>query len=74
MTDEQLAASGVGADMIRFSVGLEEIDDICWDLNRALTRAVGAGSQVMGDGDERNARSISRDPNETKQANGGRHP
>ncbi|MGH2532087.1 MAG: O-acetylhomoserine aminocarboxypropyltransferase/cysteine synthase family protein [Thermomicrobiales bacterium] len=41
MTDEQLVAAGVGPDMVRISVGLEDVDDICWDLNRALTRAAG---------------------------------
>ncbi len=36
MTDEQLTAAGVGADMIRLSVGLEDLDDILWDLDQAL--------------------------------------
>jgi O-acetylhomoserine (thiol)-lyase len=39
MTDEQLIAAGVGSDLIRLSVGLEDVDDICWDLNRALIAA-----------------------------------
>ncbi|MCC6792102.1 MAG: O-acetylhomoserine aminocarboxypropyltransferase/cysteine synthase, partial [Thermomicrobiales bacterium] len=39
MTEEQLIESGVGADLIRLSVGLEDVDDICWDLDRALKRA-----------------------------------
>ncbi|CAN5683780.1 homocysteine synthase [soil metagenome] len=43
MTDEQLIAAGVGSDLIRLSVGLEDVDDICWDLNRALTTARGVG-------------------------------
>ncbi len=34
--DEQLAA-GVGSDFIRLSIGLEHIDDICIDLNNALS-------------------------------------
>jgi len=34
-TDER-AAMGVGDDMIRISVGIEDIDDILWDLGRAL--------------------------------------
>ncbi len=37
MTDEQLATAGVGADMVRLSVGLEDLDDILWDLDQALT-------------------------------------
>ena len=35
--DEQaLAASGVTEDMIRISVGIETVDDILWDIERAL--------------------------------------
>lgn len=36
LTDEQLAAAGIEAGMIRFSVGLENIDDIIEDLDNAL--------------------------------------
>ncbi|MEZ5228169.1 MAG: O-acetylhomoserine aminocarboxypropyltransferase/cysteine synthase family protein [Acidimicrobiales bacterium] len=36
MTEEQLTAAGVGPDMIRLSVGLEDLDDILWDLDQAL--------------------------------------
>jgi O-acetylhomoserine (thiol)-lyase len=39
MTDEQLTQAGVGADMVRLSVGLEDLDDILWDLDQALTAA-----------------------------------
>ena len=31
-----LAAGGVTEDLIRVSVGLEDIDDIVWDIERAL--------------------------------------
>jgi O-acetylhomoserine (thiol)-lyase len=34
-TDEQ-AAMGIGEDMIRISVGIEDIGDILWDLGQAL--------------------------------------
>lgn len=34
---EARAASGVGDDLVRISVGIETIDDILWDLDRALT-------------------------------------
>ncbi len=33
---EQQAAAGVTGDMIRLSVGLEDVDDLIWDLNQAL--------------------------------------
>ncbi len=38
---QQLAA-GVPPDMVRISVGLEHIDDILWDIDQALDRAVQA--------------------------------
>ncbi len=36
LDEEALAASGVTQDMIRISVGIETIDDILWDIKRAL--------------------------------------
>lgn len=36
MTDEQLAEAGVDADLIRLSVGIENVDDIIEDLKQAL--------------------------------------
>jgi len=36
LTDEQLVAAGIESGMVRFSVGLENIDDIMEDLKRAL--------------------------------------
>jgi O-acetylhomoserine (thiol)-lyase len=46
LTDEQQAASGVTPDLVRISVGLEDVDDICWDLDRALRRATEEGRRV----------------------------
>ena len=34
--EEELAAGGVSPEMIRLSVGLEDIEDILWDLDQAL--------------------------------------
>jgi O-acetylhomoserine (thiol)-lyase len=34
--EHERAAAGVGDDMIRISVGIETLDDILWDLDRAL--------------------------------------
>ncbi|MBM3715215.1 O-acetylhomoserine aminocarboxypropyltransferase/cysteine synthase family protein [Microbacterium sp. LMI1-1-1.1] len=42
LTPEQLTAAGVPADLIRISVGLEDPEDILWDLDQALTAATGA--------------------------------
>lgn len=38
LTDEQLAAAGIGPDLVRLSVGIEHPDDIIADLDQALTR------------------------------------
>lgn len=42
LTADQLVAAGVPADLIRISVGLEDPEDILWDLDQALTSATGA--------------------------------
>jgi O-acetylhomoserine (thiol)-lyase len=34
--EEERTAMGVGNDMIRISVGIEDVDDILWDLEQAL--------------------------------------
>ena len=38
MTDEQLAAAGVGADLIRLSCGLEDASDLIADLAQAIEK------------------------------------
>lgn len=40
LTDEQLVAAGIDGGMVRFSVGLENIDDIIEDLDAALKAAM----------------------------------
>ena len=37
---EQLETGGVSPDLIRISVGLEDVEDVLWDLDQALTQAV----------------------------------
>ncbi len=39
LSTEALETAGVGTDMIRLSIGLEDLDDILWDLDEALTAA-----------------------------------
>ena len=39
LSDAEMQASGVRPEMIRVSVGLEDADDLIWDLDRALRRA-----------------------------------
>ena len=43
LSDEQLTASGVAADTVRISVGLEDLDDILYDLDQGLRAATGRG-------------------------------
>lgn len=43
LSAEQLEAGGVKPELVRISVGLEDLDDILWDLDQALTAAVKEG-------------------------------
>ncbi len=36
LSPEDQVAAGVSPDFVRLSIGLEDIDDILWDLNQAL--------------------------------------
>ncbi len=36
LSDEEQTAAGVSPDFIRLSIGLEDIEDILWDLDQAL--------------------------------------
>jgi O-acetylhomoserine (thiol)-lyase len=39
LSDEALQAAGVPPDLIRISVGIEDVEDILWDIDRALGSA-----------------------------------
>jgi O-acetylhomoserine (thiol)-lyase len=39
LSDEALETAGVRPDLIRVSVGIEDLDDIIWDFERALDMA-----------------------------------
>ncbi|PVZ68316.1 bifunctional O-acetylhomoserine aminocarboxypropyltransferase/cysteine synthase [Pelagibaculum spongiae] len=39
LNEEELKAAGVGADMVRLSIGIEHIDDIIADIDQALAAA-----------------------------------
>ena len=39
LNEEELISAGVSPDFIRLSVGIEEVDDIIWDLEQALHAA-----------------------------------
>ena len=36
LTEEELASCGVGPEMIRLSVGIENVEDLIWDLDQAF--------------------------------------
>jgi O-acetylhomoserine (thiol)-lyase len=40
LSEQELESAGVGADMVRLSVGIEDADDILWDIDQALRKAV----------------------------------
>src|SRR4051812_37273024 len=44
LNEEELARAGVRPDMIRLSVGIEDSEDILWDIDQALRKAVGRRS------------------------------
>ena len=41
LSEEEQIKAGVTPDMIRLSIGIEDIDDILWDLDQALAKARG---------------------------------
>jgi O-acetylhomoserine (thiol)-lyase len=40
LSEDQLREGGVRPDLVRLSVGIEDVEDILWDLDQALTAAV----------------------------------
>jgi len=39
LSDEEKQACGISDDLVRLSVGIEEVEDIIWDLDQALSLA-----------------------------------
>jgi len=37
--DDELRNAGIGPELIRVSIGIEDVDDILWDLDQALSRS-----------------------------------
>jgi O-acetylhomoserine (thiol)-lyase len=46
LSDDELTTSGVSADMVRLSVGLEDPADLIWDLENALRAAAKVADRV----------------------------
>ena len=40
LSEDEQRAAGVSPEMIRLSIGLESIDDILWDIDQALEKAI----------------------------------
>jgi len=38
LTEEEQFSAGVSPDFVRLSIGLEDVEDILWDLDQALSR------------------------------------
>ncbi|MDQ3810934.1 MAG: PLP-dependent transferase, partial [Chloroflexota bacterium] len=49
LSDQELVAAGISAGTIRLSVGLENVEDLVWDLDRALGAATGARSNGLAE-------------------------
>ena len=58
LSDDALEAAGVGADLVRVSVGIEDLDDIIWDFDRALTAAAKTRMTVDEQSDQARARAV----------------
>lgn len=48
LSPTDLVAVGIRPEMIRLSIGLEHVDDLCADLDQALTAATGAPARGRG--------------------------
>lgn len=48
LSAEEQAAAGVSDDYVRLAIGIEDIDDILWDLDQALKVAQGVLPQAVG--------------------------
>jgi O-acetylhomoserine (thiol)-lyase len=51
LTDDELRGIGIGPEMIRVSIGIEDAADIIWDLEQALSKSQSAVSPVAVDHD-----------------------
>ena len=40
LSDDEQRDAGVSPEMIRLSIGLESLDDILWDIDQALEKAI----------------------------------
>ena len=48
LNDEEMIKAGVAPESVRLSVGLEDVDDLIWDLDNALRAAVVSANGAVG--------------------------
>jgi len=51
LSDEELVSAGITPDTVRLSVGLEDVDDLLWDLDQALAVAAKGARGEVADGE-----------------------
>ena len=47
LSDDELRNAGVEPEAVRLSVGLEDVDDLIWDLEQALRAAAPVAAQAL---------------------------
>jgi len=61
LNDEELRAAGIGPELIRVSIGIEDLEDILWDLEQALAKSQAGAPEpaaVSPNGDAQAGHSI----------------
>jgi O-acetylhomoserine (thiol)-lyase len=72
LSDDEMKSAGVAPESVRLSVGLEDTDDLIWDLDNALREAsTGSAALRQAQGDKsgeaaHSHREVSNDPEEPK--------
>jgi O-acetylhomoserine (thiol)-lyase len=46
LNDEQQLEAGVSKDLVRLSVGIEDLDDLIWDLQQAIAASQGQAASA----------------------------
>jgi O-acetylhomoserine (thiol)-lyase len=50
LSDDELRAAGIGPERVRLSIGIENVEDILWDLEQALAASQTATAEPSQDG------------------------
>jgi O-acetylhomoserine (thiol)-lyase len=60
MRDDELRAAGIGPELVRMSVGIEDVEDLIWDLDQALARSQRAEALPVAHPDGAGRSTLSR--------------